>query len=131
MSLLDELYGRRTIQILDWASVGLMGACFWIGQVQASQSSSGFLTNYGADLVGPVTLLWPLRRTLFQDQRRGSAIAAAVVLVGCFLWEFSQLRDGGALGVTAGTFDPWDLAAYTASVAAGLFADAIARRRRA
>ena len=124
MSLLSELYSRRALSFLDWSNVFLWGICFWIGQLQSSEAPRGFVTSYGADLVGPFTLLWPLRRTLFREQRHGTEFAAVLILVGCYLWEASQLVEGGLLfGITAGTFDPLDFAAYTFSVAIGTFID--------
>jgi hypothetical protein len=122
--------GRRAIQVQDWISVVLLAACFWIGQVQASDAPRSFLTSYGADLVGPVALYWPLRRTLFREHPNGSEVTVLVVLAGCFAWEFSQLLEWGSLppAIAAGTFDVWDLLAYAASLVAGYALDIGMRR---
>lgn len=130
VSLLKKNYSRRAIQVQDWISVVLLAACFWIGQVQASDAPRSFLTSYGADLVGPVALYWPLRRTLFREHPNGSEVTVIVVLAGCFAWEFSQLLEWGSLppAIAAGTFDVWDLLAYAASLVAGYALDIGMRR---
>lgn len=130
VSLLKKNYSRRAIQVQDWISVVLFAACFWIGQVQASDAPRSFLTSYGADLVGPVALYWPLRRTLFREHPNGSEVTVLVVLAGCFAWEFSQLLEWGSLppAIAAGTFDVWDLLAYAASLVAGYALDIGMRR---
>ncbi len=131
--LLVEQYGRKSVVLLDWLSVGLMGLCFWIGQEQSGSLKPTFLTSYGADLIGPWALQWPLTRTLFRRLRSGAAISSLLILVGCFAWEFCQLYGltTGPLAITGGTFDKLDLVAYSLSIAFGYRVDRLARQRDA
>jgi hypothetical protein len=83
-----------------------------IGGLQMYRVDAGLLTNYGADLLAPPYLYLALRGGRF---RLRPLTALTTVLGGCFLWEWMQRYDlaGTPLGITRGTFDPFDLLAYT------------------
>lgn len=100
---------RRYQIILNIYSVAVFVG---IGGLQMYRINAGFLTNYGADLLAPPYLYLVLRGGRL---RLGSLTALAVVLGGCFLWEWMQRYDlaGTPLGITRGSFDPLDLLAYT------------------
>jgi hypothetical protein len=88
-----------------------------IGGLQMYRINAGLLTNYGADLLAP-----PYLYVMFRSGRLrlGSVTALAVVLGGCFLWEWLQRYDFGGtpLGITHGRFDPFDLLAYAVGLVA-------------
>jgi hypothetical protein len=83
-----------------------------IGGLQMYRVNAGFLTNYGADLFAPPYLYLMLRGGRFHLR---SLAAITTVLAGCFLWEWMQRYDlsGTPLAITRGSFDPFDLLAYT------------------
>jgi hypothetical protein len=83
-----------------------------IGGLQMYRVNAGLLTNYGADLLAPPYMYLALRGGRF---RLRPLTALTTVLGGCFLWEWMQRYDlaGTPLGITRGTFDPFDLLAYT------------------
>lgn len=82
-----------------------------IGGLQMYKVNAGLLTNYGADLFAPPYMYLMFRGGRF---RLRSLTALAVVLGGCFLWEWMQRYDlaGTPLAITGGRFDPFDLLAY-------------------
>jgi hypothetical protein len=96
--------------------VTAMTAALCIGALQMFHIRGGFVTNYGADLVGTAWLYAMFRqgRTLI---RPGYIMApgttAAFVFVACAASEFAQ-----RLQLIPGIFDPLDLLAYAASVLA-------------
>ena len=83
-----------------------------IGGLQMHRVNAGMLTDYGADLLAPPYLYVMFRS--FRRLRLSSLTTLAVLLGGCFLWEWLQRYDlaGTPLGITHGTFDPFDLLAY-------------------
>lgn len=83
-----------------------------IGGLQMYHVNAGFLTNYGADLLAPPYIYLMFRQGRL---RLRPLTALAAVLGGCFLWEWMQRYDlgGTPLAITRGTFDPFDLLAYT------------------
>ena len=83
-----------------------------IGGLQMYRVNAGFLTNYGADLFAPPYMYLTLRGGRLRPR---ALTALAVVLGGCFLWEWLQRYDlsGTPLAITRGRFDPLDLLAYT------------------
>jgi hypothetical protein len=93
-----------------------MTASLCIGALQMFHVRGGFITNYGADLVGTAWLYAMFRqgKTLI---RRGYIMApgttAAFVFLACAASEFAQ-----RLHLIPGTFDPLDILAYAASVLA-------------
>lgn len=90
-----------------------------IGYLQSQRVNAGFWTNYGADLIGPVWLYSGLRQLKIWRGRYPSAeLAAGGVFAGCFLWEWCQRYDlrGTLLGITRGSFDPYDVLSYAVSL---------------
>lgn len=83
-----------------------------IGGLQMYRVNAGFLTNYGADLLAPPYMYLSLRAGRFRLRPFTTLIT---LLSGCFLWEWLQRYDlaGTPLGITRGSFDPFDLLAYT------------------
>lgn len=95
-----------------------------VGVLQMYRVDAGALTNYGADFFGPIALYASFRTNgtimrRFTKEAPSPAASALLVLAGCVLWEVCQLFDfsGTPLGITAGRFDPGDLAAYVLGVA--------------
>lgn len=88
-----------------------------IGGLQMFGVDAGLLTSYGADLLAPPYLYVIFRQGRF---RPGPQTALAMVLGGCFLWEWLQRYDlsGTPLVITHGRFDPFDLLAYTVGLLA-------------
>jgi hypothetical protein len=85
-----------------------------VGALQMFRVRGGFLTSYGADIFGTAWLYAMFRqgRTVFQRGRTLPPGAAALgVFAGCAASEFGQRWH-----VIPGTFDPYDLAAFGASV---------------
>ncbi len=93
-----------------------------IGGLQMYRVDAGLLTSYGADLLAP-----PYLYVIFRSRplRLSALTALAVVLGGCFLWEWLQRYDlgGTPLGITHGRFDPFDLLAYTVGLLATYVVD--------
>jgi hypothetical protein len=83
-----------------------------IGGLQMYRVNAGFLTNYGADLFAPPYIYVMLRDGRL---RLRSLTALGVVLGGCYIWEWMQRYDlaGTPFAITRGSFDPFDLLAYT------------------
>ena len=97
---------------------------------------AGAITNYGADLFGPIPLYAAFRTNgtvlrRFMKRPLPPAASAAVVLAGCIAWEFCQLYDlrGTPLAITIGTFDPLDILAYVAGVGIAFALDELFMRR--
>jgi len=88
-----------------------------IGGLQMYRVDAGWWTSYGADLLAPPYLYLMLRSGRL---RLGPRTALAIVLGGCFLWEWLQRYDlsGTPLAITRGAFDPYDLLAYAAGLLA-------------
>jgi hypothetical protein len=86
--------------------------------LQAQRINGGWLTSYGGDVFGPLAFWWALRRTMFASPKYGAEIAVLTQLVGCFVWEFCQRADlsNTVLFFTEGTFDPFDLVAYSVTL---------------
>ncbi|MDG2149613.1 MAG: hypothetical protein P8N09_08815 [Planctomycetota bacterium] len=108
-----------------------MAVCLWIGMLQARGEDRGWITSYGGDVLSPLFLQWMFRRTLFACHRWGAEIATVCVLVACFAWEWAQIYplSGTALNFVSGTFDPYDLLAYSAALATGYALERAARRK--
>jgi hypothetical protein len=91
-----------------------MTAALCIGALQMFRVRGGFITNYGADLVGTAWLYAMFRQGRTRI-RRGYVMApgttAAFVFLACAASEFAQ-----RFHFIGGTFDPWDLVAYAVSV---------------
>ena len=83
-----------------------------IGGLQMYRVDAGLLTSYGADLLAPPYMYLMLRGGRLRLRPLASL---AAVLGGCFVWEWMQRYDlgGTPLVITRGTFDPFDLLAYT------------------
>ena len=98
----------------------------WVTAAAANMAGvrGGFLTNYGADLSQPAWLYMVLR-----EQRRwwGESPARTALLVwgGAVASEVCQLY--WPRGMFRGTFDPWDLVAFTVSVGSCLVAEKCGR----
>jgi hypothetical protein len=107
--------------IVKWAlfAVWTVAAAANVGKIRG-----GFLTNHAADLAIPAWLYIVLREQKAQGRGphrlpragRSAEATAAMIFSGAALTESSQYF--WPLGVWAGTFDPLDIAAYAASVAA-------------
>jgi len=100
---------RRYNLLLNIYFVAVFGG---IGGLQMYRVNAGLLTNYGADLFAPPYLYLVLRGGRLHSR---PFVALATVLGGCFLWEWMQRYDfsGTPLAITRGSFDPFDLLAYT------------------
>lgn len=88
-----------------------------IGGLQMRHVNAGLLTNYGADALAPPIIYFAFRGGRI---RLRPFVSFAVVLAACFLWEWSQRYDlrGTPLVIAHGTFDPYDLVAYTVGLLA-------------
>ncbi len=113
---------RWTTRLLYYA---VTAAALGIGLLQARGIAGGFVTNYGADLVGPAWLYLPIRLgrspvSLLTKHIPPPSIVGAVLFMACVAWEVCQLFDlsGTPLGLTRGRFDPLDIVSYAASLAA-------------
>jgi hypothetical protein len=87
-----------------------------VGALQMYRVRGGLLTDYGADVFGTAWLYAITRsgRTILQRGRTVSAgSAATIVFVLCVVSEFGQ-----KLHFVPGRYDPYDIAAYAASVVA-------------
>jgi hypothetical protein len=95
-----------------------------VGALQMYDVQAGALTSYGADFFGPIALYASCRvhgtvLRWFMSKPPSPGASAAIVLTGCILWELCQRFDfsGTPLAITAGRFDPGDIAAYLLGVA--------------
>ena len=76
-------------------------------------------SQYGADVIGPVWLYSGLRQLkLWKARYPSPEMAGGGVFAGCFLWEWCQRYDlrGTVLGITGGSFDPYDVLSYDISL---------------
>jgi hypothetical protein len=104
---------RSAPRIFYGASLGLALA---VGALQMFRVRGGFVTNYGADLLGTAWLyaLFRQGRTVFQRGKTfGPEMTALLVFAGCAASEFAQ-----RVGALPGRYDPFDLAAYAAATIA-------------
>ena len=81
---------------------------------------AGFITNYGADIIAPLMLYYCVRtnKSLLLKLSKHAPTAKQtfiLILVLCLFWEISQIFDFSdtILFFTKGTFDVWDIIAYT------------------
>jgi hypothetical protein len=91
-----------------------MAMAMVIGALQMFHVRGGFVTDYGADVLGTAWFYAMLRQgsTVLQRGRRLSPeVTAALVLLGCVGSEFGQ-----QWRMVPGVFDPLDLLAYGVSV---------------
>jgi len=89
-----------------------------IGALQMYRVRGGFVTNYGADLLGTVWLyaMTRLGWTIVQRGRATSGGAAALIVFAmCTLSEFAQRSR-----FFPGHYDPYDILAFGVAVAASL-----------
>jgi hypothetical protein len=128
----DQAFAHR----VSW--VGFVPVAIVVG-MQMKHVNGGFITNYGADIAGPVWAYGMTRETKTALFRRrvpwispAAAIALFVFLVGT-IWEVCEAFDfsGTPLAITRGRFDPLDLVAYAGSLAACYAVDRAFERRRA
>ena len=117
----------KTIANLCWLPALAVGA------LQMYRVNAGVLTAYGADFFGPIALYASLRAngTLlrrFFSRPPSPAVSAAIVIIGCVAWEWCQRYDfsGTPLLITRGTFDPYDIVAYFASVVVAFITEKLA-----
>jgi len=105
----------------------------YIAHLHAREVDAGWVTSYGADLIGTAWCWWLFRRTVFSRARYGAQLTVAVLLAAGIAWEWSQRYDlsGTILEGTAGTFDPIDIAVYTLTLAACYSTETRLRRRAA
>ena len=104
-----------------WFYLGSVSTALMVGALQAFRVNAGMLTNYGADVFGTAWLYAIFRqgKTILQGRRTLSPlVAAAIVFAGCAGSEWGQ-----RLGLIPGRFDPYDLVAFAATVAACFVVD--------
>jgi hypothetical protein len=95
-----------------------MLAALAIGGLQMFRIPAGVLTDYGADVFGTAWLyaMTRLGWTVFQRGRpAGTNAAAAVIFALCTLSEVGQ-----RVHLVPGHFDPYDIVAFAAGIAACL-----------
>jgi hypothetical protein len=113
---LNAQTGKRLLLIAD---VFIFAGVVCIGYLQSHHINAGFLTSYGADIIGPIWAYSGLRQLkIIKRDRPSPEFAAIFVFVACFLWEWSQRYDmsGTVLGITGGVFDPYDVLSYAGSL---------------
>jgi len=117
---------RRYVVLLN---IYFVAVFVGIGGLQMYRVNAGVLTNYGADLFAPPYLYVMLRDGRL---RLRSLTALSMVLGGCYLWESMQRYDlaGTPFAITRGSFDPFDLLAYTVGLTGIYVADVLWLRRR-
>lgn len=108
-----------------------------VGGLQMFGIDAGALTQWGADLFGPIALYVSMRTggtvmNRFMKTPSSPLASAAIVVALCTAWEICQLFDfsGTPLAITAGRFDPIDLAAYAAGAAIGFGVELAWRRQQ-
>jgi hypothetical protein len=120
------LHARRGAGALLYLVV--MVSALGIGALQMFRVNAGFLTNYGADVIGTAWFYAMFRqgRTVFTRGRRlPPGTVAGLVLTGCVGTEYAQ-----RLRLFPGVFDPFDLLAFAVSVFACLALDRWSADRR-
>ncbi|WP_239492489.1 hypothetical protein [Luteitalea sp. TBR-22] len=82
-----------------------------VGALQMQHVRGGWITNYGADVFGTAWVYAIVRqgRTTFRWPAMAPWVAGAFVLAGCVATEVAQRW-------LPGTFDPYDLVAFTATI---------------
>jgi len=90
----------------------------------------GFITNYGADIIAPLMLYYLIRtnRSIlvrFLKHTPTTKQTLILILAPCLLWEISQKFDFSdtLLFFTKGTFDGWDIVAYTVTLSICYYID--------
>jgi len=113
-----------------------MGLALFSVALQMNEVRGGFLTNYLADLAGPVWLYGTLRldKTILRfivPWTRSPLFAALFVFSVGTAWEVCQAFDfkGTVLNITHGRFDPLDIAAFALGASISFFVDKIVLRR--
>lgn len=115
-------------KFLNWlTNIGFVFAMISVG-LQMMSVKGGFLTNYLADIAGPVWFYGIVRqrKVLFKKllpKNSDPAFAAIFVFLVGTGWEICQAFDfsGTPLAITRGRYDPWDIVAFAVS-SAGCYA---------
>jgi len=130
-SKLRATLGASAVRVLDWSSILAMIPMGYVLWVQSTGVEAGWLTSYGADCLGTAWVWWWLRRTLFVRAPWPTQTTALAVLAAGVAWKVNQRYDlsGTQLAGTKGTYDPFDLVAYAATLAGCYSLEQVLRRR--
>ena len=125
--------GTRAVRCLDWLSIVVLIPIAYIVHLQSKRVDAGWLTSYGADVLGTAWCWWWMRRIVFVRLCRPAEAAAVAVLAAGLAWEFCQRYDLSRtlLARTKGTYDPLDIAAYALTLGACYTIDKSFQRRTA
>src|SRR6187402_479541 len=94
-----------------------------IAILQSLKLNAGFITNYGADIFGPIVLYYWTRKNMgllaILFKNKITAIQTfLIILICCFAWEMRQF-----INPSTGTFDPFDILTYSLTLFASLYFD--------
>jgi hypothetical protein len=125
-----------TRTLLRWLHRGGFAVAIFAVALQMGGVNGGFLTNYLADLAGPIWFYGALReratllRYVYPPIPSPALTAVFVFLVGTG-WEVCQALDlGGVINhLTRGRYDPFDILAYATSLSMCYAADMFVQRR--
>ncbi len=128
---LHRTLGARAVRILDWVNVAILAPIAYIIHLQRGGQHPGWLTSYGADVLGTAWIWWGWRRTVFARARAPAEATVVTVLLLGVVWEWCQRFDlsGTILSGTQGTFDPWDIVAYAVTLAGCYALERLLQRR--
>jgi hypothetical protein len=130
VDLVAEL-GATAVRWLDVINVILLAPIFGILYMQNHRIHTGFITNYGSDIVGTAWAWWIARR---QYERmlgkprvfgapRPAELAVLLVLGAGLAYEAAK-----RFHLNPGTFDPLNLVAYAATIAFCYAVERVLRR---
>lgn len=125
--------GHAALRLLYYA--GFAGTVLAVG-MQMRGKNGGFITNYLADLAGPMWFYAMTRqhttllRYIYRPVPSPLQAAVFVFIVGT-VWEVCEGFDfsGTILAITRGRFDPYDILAYAASLIVCYAVDTCVRRK--
>ena len=122
--------------LLNWMFYGGFAVAIFAVALQMNGVHGGFVTNYLADIGGPIWMYGALRRraTLLRHIYRpipSPLLAATLVFLAGTLWELGQKYDLGAVinQIVRGRYDPLDILAFAVSSYACCAIDIWVRRR--
>lgn len=116
---------------------------YWIGLIptaiavlmQMNEVRGGFITNYLADIAGPIWCyaIIRLRKVAFKNflPKNTPLISAILVFSIGTIWEILEAFDfsGTPLAITRGRFDPFDILCYAISLAVCYIIDDFYQKR--
>lgn len=132
-SKLRSTFGTSAVRWLDWLSIAIMIPMGYVIYLQSKGHDGGWITMYGADVLGTAWSWWWTRRMVFARVRAPAEVTVSVVLIAGIVWEWCQRFDlsGTFLAGTKGTFDPMDIVSYALTLGLCYLTERVLQRQMA